>query len=39
VIPELLKCDGDWCRVSVQGYKGWLKRDQFYGVYETEKVE
>ncbi len=39
VIPELLKCEGEWCRVEVQGYKGWLKRDQFYGVYPTEKVE
>ena len=39
VLPELLKCAGDWCRVEVQGYKGWLKRDQFYGVYPTEKVE
>jgi SH3-like domain-containing protein len=39
VIPSLLKCQADWCRVEVQGYKGWLKRDQLYGVYATEKVE
>jgi SH3-like domain-containing protein len=39
VIPQLLKCDGDWCRLEIQGYKGWVKREDFYGVYATEKVE
>jgi SH3-like domain-containing protein len=39
VIPELLKCDGAWCRLYIEGYKGWLKRDEFYGVYPSEKVE
>jgi SH3-like domain-containing protein len=39
VIPSLLACQADWCRVEVQGYKGWLQRDQLYGVYATEKVE
>jgi len=39
VIPELLKCDGPWCRLEIQGYRGWLKRDEFYGVYPSEKLE
>jgi SH3-like domain-containing protein len=39
VIPELLNCEGDWCRLEIEGYKGWLKRDQFYGVYPSEKVQ
>jgi SH3-like domain-containing protein len=39
VIPELLNCQGLWCRLYIDGYKGWLKRDEFYGVYPAEKVE
>ena len=39
VIGELRRCDGAWCRLDVQGYKGWLKRDEFFGVYASEKVE
>jgi len=39
VIPELLKCDGPWCRLEIRGYRGWLKRDEFYGVYPSEKLE
>jgi SH3-like domain-containing protein len=39
VIGELMRCDGAWCRLDVQGYKGWLKRDEFFGVYADEKVE
>jgi SH3-like domain-containing protein len=39
VVGELLRCDGAWCRLAVQGYRGWLKRDEFFGVYASEKVE
>jgi SH3-like domain-containing protein len=28
-----LKCDGAWCRVSVQDMKGWVSRDMLWGVY------
>jgi SH3-like domain-containing protein len=39
VIPELLKCAGAWCRLDIEGYKGWLKRDEFYGIYSNENVQ
>jgi SH3-like domain-containing protein len=39
VIGELLKCQGSWCRLDVDGYRGWLKRDDFYGIYPGEKVD
>ncbi|MEQ8605059.1 MAG: SH3 domain-containing protein [Marivibrio sp.] len=25
-------CEGDWCRVEVRGYDGWLKRDGIWGL-------
>jgi SH3-like domain-containing protein len=39
VIARILECDGVWCRLEVQGYKGWLKRDEFWGVYPDEAVK
>jgi len=39
VIGLLLECRAAWCRVEVNGYRGWLKRTEFWGVYPDEKVE
>ena len=39
VIAEIANCDAGWCRIDVDGYDGWLKRDEFWGVYPEEKIE
>jgi SH3-like domain-containing protein len=39
VIGKLLSCDGQWCRLDVKGYKGWLPRDQFFGAYPDENFK
>ena len=40
VVAHLLECgSGDWCRIEAQGIKGWLKRDEMWGVFPNEKVE
>lgn len=39
VIAALDKCSAGWCKIRVGDYKGWLKRDQLWGVYEAEQVE
>ena len=39
VVAGLLKCQGVWCRLDAGGYKGWLRRDQFFGVYSEERIE
>ncbi|MGE0714040.1 MAG: SH3 domain-containing protein [Alphaproteobacteria bacterium] len=39
VIGRLLECDPGWCRVEAQGYRGWLKRTELWGVYPGEKIE
>jgi SH3-like domain-containing protein len=36
VIGQLLECDAVWCRAEIQGYRGWLKREWFWGVYPSE---
>lgn len=38
VIARLLECDGLWCRVEADGYRGWLRRDEFWGSYPKETV-
>lgn len=40
VLGRVLLCrDDDWCRLDVQGYVGWLQRDEFWGTYEQEVFE
>jgi SH3-like domain-containing protein len=36
VIGTLLECRTSWCRLEVAGQKGWLPRDQVWGVLPTE---
>ncbi|TAN47390.1 MAG: hypothetical protein EPN26_14000 [Rhodospirillales bacterium] len=41
VIGRLLQCprNSSLCRVEIEGYQGWLKRDEFWGVYKGEYIE
>lgn len=38
VIVTLASCDPLWCQVSVDGMKGWLPRDQIWGLLPGEKL-
>jgi len=41
VMGRLLSCpkDKSYCRVDVENIQGWLKRDEFWGVYPNEYIE
>ena len=41
VVVDIQRCpvDGPFCRIEINGLQGWLKRDQFWGVYPQEKIE
>jgi SH3-like domain-containing protein len=41
VVGGLVECpeNGQWCRVGVEGYEGWLRRVDFWGVYPNEAVK
>jgi SH3-like domain-containing protein len=39
VVARLETCEALWCRVSVEGHDGWLRREEFWGVYPEEKIE
>ena len=39
VIGRLLECSADWCRVAVDGNKGWVMKADLWGVEADELVE
>jgi SH3-like domain-containing protein len=38
VIARLLECRNAWCRIEADSLKGWLRRDEIWGVYADEVV-
>lgn len=39
VIANVENCSVNWCKVSVEGYSGYLKKDAVWGVYADEQVK
>jgi SH3-like domain-containing protein len=39
VIGKLLQCQPDWCRIGVEGEKGWVRKTALWGVDPTEVLD
>lgn len=39
VIVNLRKCDGSWCQVDGNGFKGYIQQYKLWGVYPNETIE
>ena len=39
LVGRLMECREIWCRAEIGGYKGWLKRTEFFGAYPDEVVK
>lgn len=39
VIVNLRKCDGGWCQVDGDGFRGYIEQYKLWGVYPNEKIE
>ena len=39
VLANIVSCDGDWCRVSVDGYRGYIQQAKLWGAYKGEVVK
>src|SRR5262247_3498024 len=39
VVTQVKKCSNGWCRVTGNGFDGWIEQQRLWGVYEGEKVE
>lgn len=37
VVARLTECVVGWCRIEVDGYKGWVARNFLWGIYEDEE--
>ncbi len=38
VIGKLFECQESWCRVEIEGRRGWLQRGDFWGILPNEIV-
>jgi SH3-like domain-containing protein len=39
VVAQVKKCANGWCRVTGNGFDGWIEQQRLWGVYADEKVE
>src|SRR5208337_1620291 len=39
VIVNVRTCDGSWCQVDGDGFKGYIEQVKLWGVYPNEKIE
>ena len=39
VIGTVKHCGGDWCRITGQGFDGWIEQERLWGVYPGEAVD
>ena len=39
VLADVETCDGRWCRISGEGYDGWMAQDKLFGVYPGEIID
>ena len=39
VIVSVKSCDGSWCSIYGEGYKGYIEQVALWGVYPNEKIE
>ena len=39
VLGTVKKCQSGWCRLTGEGFDGWIEQTRLWGVYPEEKVE
>lgn len=39
VVSEIDECDGDWCQINGDRYRGWIEQDKVWGAYPGELFE
>lgn len=38
VVAQVKRCNDGWCRVTGEGFDGWIEQQRLWGVYADEKV-
>lgn len=39
VLGNVMSCDGEWCKLSVDDYSGFVQQEKLWGVYKGEEVK
>ena len=39
VVGKVKHCTGTWCRITGDGFDGWVEQNRLWGVYPNEKVD
>ena len=39
VLGSVKRCTGTWCRLSGDGFDGWIEQNRLWGVYPDEKID
>jgi len=39
VIGRVMECDADWCRVALEGQRGWVLKSAIWGIRADERVD
>jgi SH3-like domain-containing protein len=39
VLASIITCDGRWCRVSVDGFRGYIEQAKLWGAYQGEVIK
>jgi len=39
VVAVVKRCNGSWCRISGEGFDGWIPQERLWGVYPNEKLD
>ncbi|MEX0853449.1 MAG: SH3 domain-containing protein [Bauldia sp.] len=39
VLASIERCQAGWCRLSGDGFDGWMSQDQLWGVYPDEEID
>ncbi len=39
VLASIISCDGRWCRVAVDGYRGYIEQTKLWGAYRGEVIK
>jgi SH3-like domain-containing protein len=39
VLANIISCDGQWCRISVSGYRGYIEQAKLWGAYQGEVIK
>ena len=39
VVADVEQCDGSWCLIAGDGFRGWIEQERLWGVYPAERFE